>query len=150
MKKIEKIIEAVQDANGWEYIAEMACMFSVDAYGVSNENWNRAALRVAHFVLTKWAKTAQDYHSTFDCDKEIQVDIGRKDIGEISEIVEEAPSFDFVEDILNELENINLYNIHECYIRWFIEFKLNEILALLKDLELDDDDLEELQKEAEY
>ena len=65
----------------------------------------------------------------------------------------EIPHFDFKEDILSKLEieaNINLEYIHEIYTRVFVTLKLNEILGLLEDLELDDDDLEELQKETAY
>lgn len=154
MKKIEKIAKRVQEVNGWEHIAEMACMFSVDAYGVSNEDWNRAALRVAHFVLTKWQKTEQGYGDTYEFDRELQVAILFKDIEQISEIVEsQIPDFEFKEDILSRAEierKLSLEHIHEVYIRLFETLKLSEIAEMLGGLELNDYDLEELQKEAEY
>lgn len=154
MKKIEKIVKAVQSVSGWEHLADMGTMFAKDEYGVSDEDWNRGALRLAHFVLTKWLKTEQEYWDTYEFDCELQVAILLKDIEEISEIVEnQIPDFDFKKNILNNVEierRLSLEHIHEVYIRLFETLKLSEIAEILEDLELDDNDLEELQKEAEY
>ena len=152
MKKIEKIIKAVQSVNGWENLADMGTMLP-DTDWVSQSDLKIGALRLARFVLTEWV-TEKDYYDTFDLDNQLHLGVGHKYITDISEIVEnEIPHFDFKEDILSKLEieaNINLEYIHEAYIRVFVALKLNEILGLLEGLELDDNDLEELQKEAAY
>lgn len=153
MKKMEQIIKRVQEVNGWEHIADMAQMFP-DTNWVSNSGLNKGAARLADFVLTEWAKTAQDYWGTFELDSQLHLGVGRKYINDISEIVEnEIQKFDFKQHILKNAaieEKINLGYIHEIYIRVFLTLKLNEILGLLEGLELDDDDFEELQKEAAY
>ena len=153
MKKIEKIVKAVQSVNGWEHLADMGQMFP-DTNWVSSEDLNKGAARLADFVLTKWAKTAQDYWDTFELDSQLHLGVGHKYINDISEIVEnEIQKFDLKQHILKNAaieEKINLDYIHEIYIRVFVTLKLNEILGLLEGLELDDDDLEELQKEARY
>ena len=108
-----------------------------------------AMLKLAYFVLTKWCEAGRGFLGTFAFEDSLILGKAFKNMNEIAEIVENRRGFDFQKDILGNMRKPSFELIQEVYARWYIAYKLNEILEALEQLELSMDEIAELELEKE-
>ena len=139
MKRRKEIAWIVNNIDGAQHLAQIKFGSGLEV----------AMLKLAYFVLTKWCEVGRGFLGTFAFEDSLILGKAFKNMNEIAEIVENRRGFDFQKDILGNMRKPSFELIQEVYARWYIAYKLNEILEALEQLELSMDEIAELELEKE-